>query len=134
MFKQLLFFTLLSIVCSVCGYCQKQGDLNEMYAAEFRKTDKELNKIYLQLLNTYKDDTAFIKNLKVSQRLWVQFRDAEMLVKYPNREYGHYGSVFPMCWSIYLTDLTSARVATLKKWIVGEEEGDVCAGSVPIKR
>jgi uncharacterized protein YecT (DUF1311 family) len=66
-------------------------------------------------------------------RLWIQFRDAEMKMKYPEREDGYYGSVYPMCWSMYLTQLTTERITTLKQWLDGTEEGDVCAGSVRIK-
>jgi hypothetical protein len=58
------------------------------------------------------------------------FRNAELKVKYPETESGYYGSVYPMCVSIYLEKLTSERVKTLKGWIDGIEEGDVCRGSV----
>jgi len=53
-----------------------------------------------------------------------------MLVKFPKREYGYYGSVQPMCWSEYLTQLTKERISTLKIWLNGTQEGDSCSGSV----
>jgi hypothetical protein len=40
-----------------------------------------------------------------------------------------YGSVQPMCWSIYLTGLTEERIKTLKIWSERIEKGDVCSGS-----
>jgi len=38
-----------------------------------------------------------------------------------------------MCVSIYLERLTRERIATIKEWADGIEEGDVCIGSVKIK-
>ena len=75
----------------------------------------------------------FIKNLKKSQRLWIQFRDAEMTVKYPDRPVGSYGDVLPMCKSLYKEGLTKDRIKTLMNWVVGFEEGDVCSGSLKLK-
>jgi len=112
---------------------QTQVELNEQEHKRYLKTDSELNSIYQNILKEYASDTAFVKNLKVSQKLWIQFRDAEMKMKYPDREPGYYGSVQPMCWSIYLTQLTEDRIKTLKQWLDGIEEGDVCAGSTKTK-
>ena len=112
---------------------QTQVELNEQEHKRYLKTDSELNSIYQHILKEYASDTAFVKNLKVSQKLWIQFRDAEMKMKYPDREPGYYGSVQPMCWSIYLTQLTEDRIKTLKQWLDGIEEGDVCAGSTKTK-
>jgi uncharacterized protein YecT (DUF1311 family) len=117
-----------------CCFGQTQLDLNEAEHEKCIKADKELNSIYRKVLKEYKEDTTFIKNLKASQKIWIQFRNAEMKVKYPNREPGYYGSVQPMCWSIYLTELTNERIKALKVWINGIEEGDVCSGSVKTKQ
>jgi hypothetical protein len=56
-----------------------------------------------------------------------------MKAKYPHREDGYYGSVQPMCWYMYITDLTDDRTKKLKAWLTRIEEGDVCAGSVKTK-
>ena len=128
----------LSLICFiliiVCGFGQTQSDLNDAEHKKYLKADKELNSIYQKILKEYKADSDFIKNLKISQKIWIHFREAEMKVKYPAKESGIYGSVFPMCWSIYLTDLTHDRTKTLKVWLDGIEEGDVCSGSVKIKQ
>ena len=114
-------------------FSQNQGELNEGASESYKMADKELNDIYKAILNDYKSDTIFIKNLKASQRIWITFRDAELKVKYPETDPRHYGSVYPMCVSIYLERLTRERIATLKEWIDGIEEGDVCIGSVKMK-
>ena len=131
------FFILLIgfLLIAFFSFCQSQGEMNEEAAKNYAKADKELNNVYTKILEEYKEDTTFIKYLKVSQRLWIQFRDAEMNMKYPEAEGdpNYYGSVFPMCWSIYEEELTRERIKKLKVWLEGIKEGDVCAGSVKIK-
>ena len=83
------------------SFAQTQAVLNQDAKKEFETADKELNQVYNNILKEYKKDSAFIKNLKKSQRLWIQLRDAEMKVKFPDRGNGYYGSVQPMCWSLY---------------------------------
>jgi uncharacterized protein YecT (DUF1311 family) len=122
-----LCFSYLSI------FSQSQAEMNEKANEAFKKADKELNEIYKTILTDYKSDTLFIKNLKSSQRIWITFRDTELKVKYPETEAGYYGCVYPMCVSIYLEQLTLDRIKTLKVWIDGIEEGDVCTGSVKTK-
>lgn len=106
--------------------------MNEDVYKEYQRADKELNTVYTAILKKYKSDVVFIKNLRNAQRIWVQFRDAEMLAKYPERPAGEYGSIQPMCWYIYLQELTQERTAKLKTWLNSSEEGDVCAGSVEV--
>jgi uncharacterized protein YecT (DUF1311 family) len=96
----------------------------------YKKTDKKLNEVYQAILKAYKSDTEFIKNLRASQRIWMNFRDAEVKVKFPDREEGYYGSIHPLCVSAYLEELTLDRVSTLSQWLKGSEEGDACSGSI----
>ena len=125
----LLIFNLIT----VCSYSQSQLEMNQEENNKFKVADKELNTMCQKILKEYKLDTAFLKNLKISQNIWIKFRDAEMKTRYPDRENGYYGSVQPMCWSIYLTQLTNERTKSLKLWITGLPEGNVCSGSVNIK-
>jgi len=128
-------FFLFLIFCFpiMSSFGQTQNDLNEKAQKDYQKADKELNAVYQKILKDYNQDTVFIKNLINAQRIWLQFRDAEMKAKYPDREEGYYGSVQPMCWSIYKTELTDDRTKTLKVWLKGIEEGNVCSGSVKPK-
>jgi uncharacterized protein YecT (DUF1311 family) len=122
-------FLFILIVCSVCVFAQTQSKMNSDAGDSLRKADYELNQVYKKILTDYKSDTVFVKNLKISQRLWIQFRDAEMNMKYPERQAGYYGSVYPMCWSMYKEQLTRDRIKTLRQWLSGTDEGDVCNGS-----
>lgn len=125
---------LLSLTISVQGFSQSQSDLGKTSMQSLQKADKELNAIYQKILTSYKSDAPFIKNLKAAQKVWIQFRDAEMKMKYPDRGLGYYGSSLPMCKADYQTALIRDRIATLQEWIDGVEEGDVCAGSVKVRK
>lgn len=123
-----LFLFLILTMCQSFG--QTQLEMNENAKAKYLNVDKKLNLTYQKILSEYKSDRAFIKNFKAAQRIWVQFRDAEMLAKYPDREPGYYGSIQPLCWYIELTTLTEERLKKINTWLTGIKEGDSCAGSV----
>ena len=130
--KRIIGLLALSYTVMICN-AQTQLEMNTNANAKYQEADKKLNTMYQEILKEYVSDTTFIKNLKIAQRIWIQFRDAEMKMKYPDRPAGGYGSVQPMCWAEYLTQLTEERITTLKEWIDGIEEGDVCSGSVKRK-
>jgi len=104
--------------------------MNKEAGSEYNKAENEMNRIYQQILTEYKMDDVFVENLKKSQRIWIEFRDAELEMKYPKRERSYYGNTLPLCNAIYLKKLTDKRTKTLKIWLIGIEEGDNCNGSV----
>jgi uncharacterized protein YecT (DUF1311 family) len=112
---------------------QTQGEMNQDAASEFKAVDEELNTIYQKILEDYADDDVFLANLKEAQRCWITFRDAQLKMKYPDREPGYYGSIQPVCEMSYLTELTQDRIKTLNVWIEGVEEGNLCGGTVKVK-
>ncbi|ADB36800.1 lysozyme inhibitor LprI family protein [Spirosoma linguale] len=131
-FPKLLIAGFLLIVATA-SFGQTQSSLNNEQLQTFQQADKALNSVYQKILKQYSADKEFIKNLKIAQRIWVQFRDAEVSMKYPARPAGYYGSAQPMCEAAYRTELTQQRTRTLTVWLTGIEEGDVCAGSVEVK-
>ncbi len=131
--KMRLYVVLLMVWISSSASAQTQLETNQITNNVYEKADKELNDLYHKILIEYKTDTVFIKNLKASQRIWITFRDAELKMKFPEREPGYYGSVLPMCVASYLEKLTRERIKTLKVWIDGIQEGDACNGSVKTK-
>ena len=112
---------------------QTQGDLNAQTEAEFRAADTKLNSVYQKILAEYADDEVFLANLKEAQRCWITFRDAQLKMKFPDREPGYYGSILPMCEMMYLTELTQDRLKALQVWIDGVQEGNMCAGTVRVR-
>ena len=119
----LIFFVLLfQITC----FSQTQLELNQTAYGAFEEADKELNDTYQKIIEKYQSDTIFIHKLKVAQRIWIKLRDAELDLKYPEREPGYYGSVLPMCKGYYLAYLTKKRTKALNEFLLPREEGDVC--------
>lgn len=114
------------------AYCQSQTALNRQAGNQYQKADKELNAVYQKILKDYAKKRVFITKLKNAQRLWVQLRDAELEARFP--EPNQYGSALPSCRAIYLADLTRQRTKFLRTWLNGIPEGDVCNGSVKMKR
>ena len=130
--KKFLSCILLILICKY-AFSQSQSEMNMTEQKNFLQADKELNQVYQTILKEYKTDAAFAKSLKASQRLWIQFRDAELSMMYPDRETGYYGSIHPMCLSVYKTELTNERIKKLRVWLVGREEGNSCSSSIKIK-
>lgn len=133
--KHILFILMTLLILTISNKIvgQTQVEMNQEAQRQYLKSDKVLNMVYNKILKEYKSDAEFIKNFKIAQRIWVQFRDAEMKSKFPDREPGYYGSIHPFCWSVYKSELTEERTKKLKIWLTGIQEGDACAGSTKIK-
>jgi uncharacterized protein YecT (DUF1311 family) len=101
-------------------------------AAHDLKTDQELNQVYRAVLRRYKNHPVFLEKLEAAQRAWLTFREAQFRMRYPHDQDGKggYGSVFPTCAAQYHAQLNRERIATLRQWLRGVQEGDVCAGSI----
>jgi uncharacterized protein YecT (DUF1311 family) len=111
---------------------QTQMELSQNSAQTYKEADKKLNSVYQTIFAKYKDAPRFIAKLKASQRLWLQFRNAELAAMYPEPS-DYYGTFHPVCTNQYLTKLTNERIKTLQQWLDGCEEGDPCSGSVKLK-
>jgi uncharacterized protein YecT (DUF1311 family) len=127
------YFAILLTLSVTLSFGQTQADRNQTAFANYQKVDKELNVVYKNILLKYKEDSEFIKNLKASQRIWISFREAELKMKYPEREAGYYGSLHAICRADYLNRLNRERIIKLREWLKGAEEGDACSGSIQTK-
>lgn len=125
----------IAVVFSCAGLlAQTQNESNQDACARLKQADEFLNKSYNQVLSEYRKNTTLIRKLRVSQRAWVAYRDAQIEALYPAADKrAEYGSVYPVCRCSALAALTAQRADELKKWIDGAQEGDVCAGSIKIK-
>ncbi len=96
----------------------------------YQEADKALNKVYKQILKKYEKAPIFLKKLKAAQRLWIQFRDAEVEMRFPmeNKQVA-YGTIYFDCKEQILKDMTIARTQTLKAWLGDIDEYDSCNGS-----
>ena len=125
----------IAVVFSCAGsLAQTQSESTQDACATLKQADALLNKSYNQVLSEYKTNAAFIRKLRIAQRAWIAYRDAQLEALYPaSNKRAEYGSVFPMCRCSALAALTTQRADELKKWIDGAEEGDVCSGSIKVK-
>lgn len=105
-----------------------QGELNDCARQEFQDSDKDMNRVYQQVLAKYKSDRVFIDRLKTAQKAWLAYRDSHLESWYPDIQNPNrfYGSVRPMCMGLILAGLTEERTKLLKQ-MLEQEEGDVCA-------
>jgi uncharacterized protein YecT (DUF1311 family) len=129
-----ILFALIATIVSIAAepaIAQSQTAMNQQATSKFKKQDRELNKVYKQILNEYSADTVFIKNLRSSQKIWARFRDAEVNMRYPNIDYA--GTATSMCKAQLMEEITKARIKTLRVWLTGITEGDVCSGTVKAK-
>ena len=117
---------LLFITTNISSFSQTQLEMNDDAYNDYSIADKELNNTYQKVIEKFSLDTIFIEKLRISQRIWIQFRDAELDLKYPEREPGYYGSVLPMCIGYYLAYLTKTRTESLKEFLKPYVDGDVC--------
>ena len=132
-FSHLLLLVCLC-VCVPAVQAQTQANLNDTACREYKQSDAELNRVYRQIQSEYRTDKIFLKKLQLAQRAWLAYRDAQLTALFPSEEPGTYGSVYPICRCVELNELTNKRTEEWKRWLAGTSEGDVCAGSLKLKR
>jgi len=131
--KQIL-TSLFILGITFTSFSQTQMEMNQVINEKYLKADKELNRVYNQILIDYQDETNFLEKLKSSQRLWIKFRDAELEMKFPEPSKRlYYGSMYAMCESGYLEQLTKERTKKLKEWLQPFTEGEGCVGSIKFR-
>lgn len=128
--KSLLFASLF--FCSCCSF---SGEMAEKSACdELKISETKLDTVYKQLLSKYSSDPTFIRKLKKSQRIWVNYKEAQVELNYPHGQSAEYGSIYTTCKCLALDGLTADRINVLEQWLTGLEMGDVCTGSRPVKK
>jgi uncharacterized protein YecT (DUF1311 family) len=111
-----------------CNENSTQLELNECAYNDFKKADKELNKVYNTLRKRYKDDKLYIKNLKTSQKIWLKFLDAELDAILRCNEKNKricFGSMYPLLYNSDKTKLTKERTEQLKRHLINPLTGEV---------
>ena len=104
-----------------CANASDQVTMNQCAAQEHKAADKELNALYQQISARLKSNPDSKKLLVGAQRGWIGFRDAEC--KFASSAVTG-GSVYPLIYSNCVTELTRARVETLKNYLKCQE-GDL---------
>lgn len=111
-----------------------QEEMASCATKELKAAEAELHQVYQHVHKLYQHDPIFLSKLDATHKAWLQFRDAQLALKYPHQDKGqtYYGNSFSMCYTQTMMQLTQAAVVTLKQWETGTVEGDVCAGSMRI--
>jgi uncharacterized protein YecT (DUF1311 family) len=134
--KYLLVAVLLSVTLPVLAaessdrLDAQQADLTSTHCGDYDKLFNEMNSTYARILLEHKGDEVFVRKFKVAQQAWERYRNDYVNSIYPSENHFEaYGSVYPMCHCDALASVTKSRLADLKKWLGGFQDGDVCAGS-----
>ncbi len=107
---------------------QTQQDLHVQADSAYRRADSTLNSVYTQLVSRYRNDSLALRKLRAAERAWLAYRDAQVEATFPATDkQTAYGSVYPMCVLMLLTNLTESRIAELRS-ALAPQESDVCAG------
>ncbi|MDA8973353.1 trypsin-like peptidase domain-containing protein [Akkermansiaceae bacterium] len=111
-----------------------QSEMTMQAVTSYEELDKIHQAIYDEILLIYQDDKEFIEYLRKSQRAWIKFKDAHILMKWPALETKSrlLGTAERMSVPIHLAMLTQARIDELLKWRRGLEEGNVDAGTIKV--
>ncbi len=88
---------------------QSTGEMRSIAAADYKKVDNELNVVFQKLIKSSSARSA--ANLRVAQRAWITFRDAEAKFKCTDSEGG---SMYPIDYNYALTNLTKQRIQQLR--------------------
>jgi uncharacterized protein YecT (DUF1311 family) len=101
-----------------CNEAGTQQELNACAADEFKQADRALNEAYAALLKKESGDRTFIKKLRVAQRAWLAFRDAEMEATFAcDPAQSCWGSMLPMSMASYKARLTRDRTQRLREML-----------------
>ena len=93
-----------------------QAEMNGCAGAEDKRTDKELNDLYAQVLAKAARVPQALDKVKAAERAWIVFRDAYLEATYPAKDqYAEYGSIFPMDFALLRAKLTRQQILALRE-------------------
>jgi uncharacterized protein YecT (DUF1311 family) len=137
--------SLLLVLLAIIALClapllfgQSQAKMNQDAAGELKKANEEMLSLCQKIVEKYSKgpeaNTVFVQKFEKAQSAWLSYSDAHLDAIFPSATPSEYGSVYPMCLATLKTELTKTRIAQLRQWSEGIEEGEVCLGSRPIKK
>ena len=97
-----------------------QSEMNQCAYEDFQKADKKLNDTYQALIKKAGNNKTYIKKLRVSQRAWVKFRDAELETMFSCDDENLrvcWGSMIGMLHPAAKQELTEERTKRLQRYI-----------------
>lgn len=110
-----------AMASAACDKAKTQTELNQCTATSYQAADDELNEAYQALIGKLESNSGSLEKLRVAQRAWIGFRDAECAFESSAVEGG---SAQPMIRNLCLGSLTQARTDRLQEH-ASCEEGDL---------
>ena len=101
-----------------CNNGGNQSEMNACASNDFAKADKELNQAYQVLIKKEADDSLFISKLRLAQKAWITFRDADLEARFACLEDNVricWGSMYPMLFLYRKAELTRERTKHLQQ-------------------
>lgn len=108
-----------------CNPGGNQLELNACARDDFAKADGELNQAYQSLIKKDADDKLFISKLRLAQRAWLAFRDADLEARFACAEDDVricWGSIYPMLFLYRKAELTRERTMHLQQILKDRHE------------
>lgn len=110
-----------------------QLEMTRCAAQDMDAAEARMGLLYAIVLDKFRQDPETLRKIRSAQEAWLAFRQAHVAAIFPKagtpEARSEYGSSFGMCLGLESAKLTGARIAQLREWAEGIEEGDVCAGS-----
>jgi uncharacterized protein YecT (DUF1311 family) len=92
-----------------------QIDMNGCASAEATRADKELNRVYAQVLVRAASVPEAADKAKAAQRAWIAYRDAYIEATYPAKDkQTQYGSMYPLDVELLRAKLTQRQTIALE--------------------
>jgi uncharacterized protein YecT (DUF1311 family) len=104
-----------------CKNAMDQNTMNMCADKDYQAADKRLNDVYAKLMSAL--DDANKAKLKVAEKAWIQYRDAECTFETAENEGG---SIHPLVYAGCLTRLTDAHAKELQTYLTCWKNADKC--------
>jgi uncharacterized protein YecT (DUF1311 family) len=92
-----------------------QIEMNGCASAEATRADRELNRVYTQVLVRAASVPEAAEKAKASERAWVAYRDAYIDATYPAKDkQTEYGSMYPLDVELLRAKLTQRQTVALE--------------------
>jgi uncharacterized protein YecT (DUF1311 family) len=101
---------------TVCSNAAKtQAEMNACASAEAARADKELNRVYGQVLSKAGASSEAGAKVKAAERAWLTYRDAYLDATFPAKDKAtEYGSMYPLDAALLRAKLTQQQIIALQ--------------------
>ncbi|MCR4666733.1 MAG: DUF1311 domain-containing protein [Desulfovibrio sp.] len=125
-----LFWLCLSIFAVQPAFAEPKA-MEEGSAELYEIQEQVLNDNYKRIRRLYASDPVFLEKLKLAQRAWLKFRDAELDALFPHAVKAGDDNI-ERSRRIWMGRLAEERASQLARWIAGTNADDPARGSIMV--